>query len=161
MTPWTNRDDQKKPPTLKARQTAIDITAEDLEPRLSSENVSDLVLISMVNLFFLCHSVMFNQQLSCFVTHVLITVHSQSFCSSQPVLAQIACKRLLFFNQFLHYCCFVHQTGIEGINMYIISISTRKYRKSNCGSEYSWPVTVTCCFYSPRLNNPIIYHRIK
>ena len=47
MTPWTDRS--KKQPTATQRQTAIDITAEDLLPRLSVQHVADLVLLSMVS----------------------------------------------------------------------------------------------------------------
>lgn len=46
MTPWTDRT--RKQPTSLQRQTAIDITAEDLLPRLSVQHVADLVLLSMV-----------------------------------------------------------------------------------------------------------------
>ena len=48
MTPWTDRQTDKKLQNVKLRQTAIDITAEDLIPRLNQNNVADLVLISMV-----------------------------------------------------------------------------------------------------------------
>ena len=48
MTPWTDRT--KKQPTATQRQTAIDITAQDLLPRLSVQHVSDLVLLSMVRI---------------------------------------------------------------------------------------------------------------
>ena len=48
MTPWADRETDKKLANVKLRQTAIDITAEDLVPRLSQNNVADLVLISMV-----------------------------------------------------------------------------------------------------------------
>ena len=47
MTPWTDRS--KKQPTATQRQTAIDITAEDLLPRLTVQHVADLVLLSMVS----------------------------------------------------------------------------------------------------------------
>lgn len=50
MTPWTDRGDSKLS-NVKLRQTAIDITADDLAPRLNASNVADLVLISMVNTF--------------------------------------------------------------------------------------------------------------
>ncbi|KAL8604874.1 hypothetical protein ACOMHN_028502 [Nucella lapillus] len=49
MTPWVDRTG-KKPPTATQRQTAIDITAEDLLPKLSVQHVADLVLLSMVML---------------------------------------------------------------------------------------------------------------
>ncbi|XP_076441819.1 symplekin-like [Babylonia areolata] len=49
MTPWVDRTG-KKTPTATQRQTAIDITAEDLLPRLSVQHVADLVLLSMVML---------------------------------------------------------------------------------------------------------------
>lgn len=50
MTPWTDRATDQKLASVKLRQTAIDITAEDLAPRLNANNVADLVLISMVML---------------------------------------------------------------------------------------------------------------
>lgn len=50
MTPWTDRATDQKLANVKMRQTAIDITAEDLVPRLNATNVADLVLISMVML---------------------------------------------------------------------------------------------------------------
>lgn len=50
MTPWTDRS--KKQPTAMQRQTAIDITADELLPRLSVQNVADLVLLSMVSTSF-------------------------------------------------------------------------------------------------------------
>lgn len=46
-TPWSNKDKQ---PNQNQKQTAIDITAEDLVNRLNAHNVADLVLISMVML---------------------------------------------------------------------------------------------------------------
>ncbi|KAK3581424.1 hypothetical protein CHS0354_016286 [Potamilus streckersoni] len=49
MTPWVSQS-EKKLASAQLRQTAIDITSEDLIPRLTSQNVSDLVLISMVML---------------------------------------------------------------------------------------------------------------
>ncbi|KAL3875215.1 hypothetical protein ACJMK2_038140 [Sinanodonta woodiana] len=49
MTPWVSQS-EKKLASAQLRQTAIDITSEDLIPRLNSQNVSDLVLISMVML---------------------------------------------------------------------------------------------------------------
>lgn len=48
MTPWTDRATDQKLASVNLRQTAIDITAEDLAPRLNATNVADLVLISMV-----------------------------------------------------------------------------------------------------------------
>lgn len=48
MTPFVDRSKVKAPATLKQRQTAVDITAEDIIPRLTPQNVADLVLISMV-----------------------------------------------------------------------------------------------------------------
>lgn len=50
MTPFVDRSKVKAPATLKQRQTAVDITAEDIIPRLTPQNVADLVLISMVML---------------------------------------------------------------------------------------------------------------
>ena len=49
LTPWTDRATDQKLANVNLRQTAIDITAEDLAPRLNATNVADLVLISMVN----------------------------------------------------------------------------------------------------------------
>ncbi|XP_071079022.1 symplekin-like isoform X1 [Haliotis cracherodii] len=49
MTPWSSRNESNRP-TGASRQTAIDITADDLCPRLSPQNVADLVLLSMVML---------------------------------------------------------------------------------------------------------------
>lgn len=49
MTPWTDRETDQKLANVNLRQTAIDITAEDLAPRLNATNVADLVLISMVS----------------------------------------------------------------------------------------------------------------
>lgn len=49
MTPWTDRATDQKLASVNLRQTAIDITAEDLAPRLNATNVADLVLISMVS----------------------------------------------------------------------------------------------------------------
>lgn len=46
-TPWSNKEKQ---PNLTQKQTAIDITAEDLVNRLNAHNVADLVLIGMVML---------------------------------------------------------------------------------------------------------------
>lgn len=51
MTPFVDRSKVKAPETLKQRQTAVDITAEDIIPRLTPQNVADLVLISMVSVF--------------------------------------------------------------------------------------------------------------
>lgn len=51
MTPFVDRSKVKVPATLKQRQTAVDITAEDIIPRLTPQNVADLVLISMVSVF--------------------------------------------------------------------------------------------------------------
>ncbi|XP_064599772.1 symplekin-like [Liolophura sinensis] len=48
MTPMVSRPE--KPPTVDQRTTAIDITAEDIRPKFTNENVADLVLISMVML---------------------------------------------------------------------------------------------------------------
>ncbi|XP_041352693.1 symplekin-like [Gigantopelta aegis] len=48
-TPWTDRSKETKP-TGTQKQTAIDITAEDLLPRLTAQHVADLVLLSMVML---------------------------------------------------------------------------------------------------------------
>ena len=53
MTPWADRQTDKKLANVKLRQSAIDITAEDLIPRLNHNNVADLVLISMVILHVL------------------------------------------------------------------------------------------------------------
>ncbi|WAR18746.1 SYMPK-like protein [Mya arenaria] len=50
LTPWTDRATDKKLATVNMRQTAIDITAEDVTPRLTAVNVADLVLISMAML---------------------------------------------------------------------------------------------------------------
>lgn len=50
MTPWTDRESDRRLQNVNMRQTAIDITAEDLVPRLNASNVADLVLISMVML---------------------------------------------------------------------------------------------------------------
>ncbi|XP_053373588.1 symplekin-like isoform X2 [Mercenaria mercenaria] len=50
MTPWTDRATDQKLANVNLRQTAIDITADDLAPRLNANNVADLVLISMVML---------------------------------------------------------------------------------------------------------------
>ncbi|XP_069117050.1 symplekin-like [Argopecten irradians] len=50
MTPLVDRMTTKAAPTVKQQSTAIDITSEDLESRLSTQNVADLVLISMVML---------------------------------------------------------------------------------------------------------------
>lgn len=52
MTPFVDRSKVKAPATLKQRQTAVDITAEDIIPRLNPQNVADLVLISMVCFLF-------------------------------------------------------------------------------------------------------------
>ncbi|KAK7480355.1 hypothetical protein BaRGS_00028402 [Batillaria attramentaria] len=49
MTPWVDRS-KKHTPTATQRQTAIDVTAEDLLPRLTVQHVADLVLLSMVML---------------------------------------------------------------------------------------------------------------
>lgn len=49
-TPWSNKEKQ---PNLTQKQTAIDITAEDLVNRLNAHNVADLVLISMVSLLLI------------------------------------------------------------------------------------------------------------
>ena len=49
MTPWTDRATDQKLANVSLRQTAIDITADDLAPRLNANNVADLVLISMVS----------------------------------------------------------------------------------------------------------------
>ena len=51
MTPWTDRSTDTKLASVNMRQTAIDITAEDIAPRLTAVNVADLVLISMVGAF--------------------------------------------------------------------------------------------------------------
>ena len=56
MTPWTDRATDQKLASVKLRQTAIDITAEDLGPRLTPSNVADLVLISMVSSIFLFYT---------------------------------------------------------------------------------------------------------
>ena len=48
MTPWIDRSTSKKKPEPVQKQTAIDVTAEDILPRLNSQNVADLVLLSMV-----------------------------------------------------------------------------------------------------------------
>lgn len=59
MTPWvglgsSSASSKPKLPVVvtevQKQQTAIDITAEDLIPRLTPQNVADLVLLSMV-----CH----------------------------------------------------------------------------------------------------------
>lgn len=50
MTPWIDRSTSKKKPEPVQKQTAIDVTAEDILPRLNSQNVADLVLLSMVML---------------------------------------------------------------------------------------------------------------
>lgn len=49
ITPWVDRSKSKQT-TPTQRQTAIDVTAEDLLPRLSVQHVADLVLLSMVML---------------------------------------------------------------------------------------------------------------
>lgn len=48
MTPFVDRSKSSIFSSTKQRQTAVDITAEDLVPRLNPQNVADLVLISMV-----------------------------------------------------------------------------------------------------------------
>ncbi|CAL1546360.1 unnamed protein product [Lymnaea stagnalis] len=50
MTPWVDRTSKKAKPEPAQKQTAIDVTAEDILPRLSPQNVADLVLLSMVML---------------------------------------------------------------------------------------------------------------
>lgn len=50
MTPWVDRTNKKAKPEPAQKQTAIDVTAEDILPRLSPQNVADLVLLSMVML---------------------------------------------------------------------------------------------------------------
>ncbi|KAK3093871.1 hypothetical protein FSP39_021289 [Pinctada imbricata] len=50
MTPFVDRSKSSIFSSTKQRQTAVDITAEDLVPRLNPQNVADLVLISMVML---------------------------------------------------------------------------------------------------------------
>lgn len=49
MTPMVSGPE--KPPTVDQRTTAIDITADDIRPKFTNENVADLVLISMVRLY--------------------------------------------------------------------------------------------------------------
>ncbi|ESO93591.1 hypothetical protein LOTGIDRAFT_215976, partial [Lottia gigantea] len=49
MTPFVPQG-IKRAPSVSQRQTAIDITAEDILPKLNSQNVADLVLLSMVML---------------------------------------------------------------------------------------------------------------
>lgn len=49
MTPFVDRSKPPPaPPPPVAKTTAIDITSEDLIPRLTPQNVADLVLLSMV-----------------------------------------------------------------------------------------------------------------
>ena len=44
-----DEDDEYIPlPQIQSKQTAIDVTAEDLIDRLTVQNVADLVLLSMV-----------------------------------------------------------------------------------------------------------------
>ncbi|XP_005107741.1 symplekin [Aplysia californica] len=50
MTPWVDRSSKKAKPEPAQKQTAIDVTAEDILPRLNPQNVADLVLLSMVML---------------------------------------------------------------------------------------------------------------
>ncbi|XP_059163192.1 symplekin-like [Physella acuta] len=50
MTPWIDRTAKKSKPDITQKQTAIDVTAEDILPRLTPQNVADLVLLSMVML---------------------------------------------------------------------------------------------------------------
>ena len=49
VTPWVDRSSEKKKPEPAQKHTAIDVTAEDILPRLNSQNVADLVLLSMVS----------------------------------------------------------------------------------------------------------------
>lgn len=49
-TPWVDRTSKKSKPEPAQKQTAIDVTAEDILPRLNPQNVTDLVLLSMVML---------------------------------------------------------------------------------------------------------------
>lgn len=53
LTPFVDRSAPKPAPTVKQQSTAIDITSEDLESRLNTQNVADLVLISMVRQRFI------------------------------------------------------------------------------------------------------------
>ena len=55
MTPFVSLSGEKKKPSTKQstkqpekKTSAIDITTEDLVPRLTPQNVADLVLLSMV-----------------------------------------------------------------------------------------------------------------
>ncbi|KAI8784991.1 symplekin [Biomphalaria glabrata] len=50
QTPWVDRSSKKPKPEHSQKQTAIDVTAEDILPRLTPQNVADLVLLSMVML---------------------------------------------------------------------------------------------------------------
>ncbi|GFS11752.1 symplekin [Elysia marginata] len=50
LTPWVDRTSKKSKPEPAQKQTAIDVTAEDILPRLNPQNVTDLVLLSMVML---------------------------------------------------------------------------------------------------------------
>ncbi|GFO34652.1 symplekin [Plakobranchus ocellatus] len=50
LTPWVDRTSKKAKPEPAQKQTAIDVTAEDILPRLTAQNVTDLVLLSMVML---------------------------------------------------------------------------------------------------------------
>ncbi|CAG5127925.1 unnamed protein product, partial [Candidula unifasciata] len=50
VTPWVDRSAKKSKVEPLANKTAIDVTAEDILPRLNPQNVTDLVLLSMVML---------------------------------------------------------------------------------------------------------------
>ncbi|KAH9492706.1 hypothetical protein Btru_024229 [Bulinus truncatus] len=50
LTPWVDRSSKKVKPEHAQKQTAIDVTADDILPRLTPQNVADLVLLSMVML---------------------------------------------------------------------------------------------------------------
>ncbi|RUS89143.1 hypothetical protein EGW08_003086 [Elysia chlorotica] len=50
MTPYVDRTTKKSKPEPAQNKTAIDVTAEDILPRLNAQNVTDLVLLSMVML---------------------------------------------------------------------------------------------------------------
>lgn len=51
ITPWTDRTSKKGKLEPAQNKTAIDITADDILPRLTPHNVADLVLLSMVSFF--------------------------------------------------------------------------------------------------------------
>uniref|UniRef100_A0A0B7BJ07 Symplekin n=1 Tax=Arion vulgaris TaxID=1028688 RepID=A0A0B7BJ07_9EUPU len=50
VTPWTDRTSRKSKMEPAQSKTAIDVTADDILPRLTPQNVTDLVLLSMVML---------------------------------------------------------------------------------------------------------------